>query len=360
MKIPTSMQAAILTAQHQSLVVDDVQLPKELQVGQVLVRVLFSGICGSQIGEINGVKGPDRFLPHLLGHEGTGDVIACGPGVSYVAEGDRVVLHWRPSKGIQAQPPEYYWNGKPLNAGFVTTFNEYAIVSENRLTTIPKDINPRTGTLLGCAVTTGLGVISNNAKLTMGQSLVVFGAGGVGLNIIQGGMLVSAYPIVGIDLTPNKLEMAHRFGATHTINAACEPDILSAIRKALGSEHADVVIDNTGDPEVIHRAMQLTHQKGKTILVGVPKKGDHVSFNPLPLFFGKELTGSHGGECNPGEDIPRYLKLYRAGRLELDALVTHSFNLDRINVAISKMQKGEIAGRCVIQMPDMKESLRIW
>ena len=350
MQLPIRAKAAVLTRQKCALTVTEVLLPKQLQAGQVLVRILFSGICGSQIGEINGVKGEDRHLPHLLGHEGTGEVLAIGPGVSHVRPDDRVVLHWRPGRGIQSAPPTYQWQGKPLNAGFVTTFNEYAVVSENRLTVIPKDIDPRTATLFGCAVTTGLGVINNNARLKIGQSLVVFGAGGVGLNVIQGGSLASAYPIVGIDLYPSKLELAQRFGATHTNDAGSEIDILTAVRKALGSKHADVVVDNTGDVEVIRLAMQITHPQGKTILVGVPRKATPVPLYPLPLFFGKVLTGSHGGESDPSQDIPRYLKLYRAGRLKLDELLTQHFTLDQINVAIERMQNGEITGRCLIHV----------
>ena len=184
--------AAILVEQKRDLVVDEIMLPSELYVGQVLVEIHVSGICGSQLGEINGVKGPDRFLPHLMGHEGYATVLETGIGVKNVEKGDKVVLHWRPGSGIQSDTPKYKWQGKTLNAGWVTTFNKHAIVSENRCTKVPKTTPPDLAALFGCAITTGLGVIENNINLRIGETIVVYGAGGIGLNIIQAAKLVSA------------------------------------------------------------------------------------------------------------------------------------------------------------------------
>jgi len=137
----TSTVAAILVAQRQPLVVDEVGLPPVLDVGQVLVEYRWSGICGSQLGEIDGVKGPDPWLPHLLGHEASGRVLATGPGVRHVAAGDTVVAHWRPGRGIEAAPARYAWRGAALNAGRVTTFSRHAVVSENRLTPVPAGVD---------------------------------------------------------------------------------------------------------------------------------------------------------------------------------------------------------------------------
>ncbi|MDM8542425.1 zinc-binding dehydrogenase [Desulfococcaceae bacterium HSG9] len=343
------MCAAILVNLQQPLVVDKVTLPSKLDVGQVLVKVCFSGICGSQLGEINGVKGKDQYLPHLLGHEGSGEVLKTGPGVNSVHTGDHVVMHWRKSSGIDAPPPVYQWKGKRLNAGCVTTFNEYAIVSENRLTTIPKDFDLKLAPLFGCAVTVGLGIITNNAQLKIGDSIVVFGAGGVGLNVIQGASMTSAFPIIAVDIYDSKLEMAKSFGATHLINSN-KIDPTDEICKILGVQGADVVIDNTGDVNVIASAYKLTQPQGRTVLVGVPKIGNNASLYTLPLHFGKILTGSHGGESLPSVDIPKYIRLYEAGKLKLDELITDRFTLDEVNLAIEKMNKGEIAGRCLIEI----------
>jgi len=249
-ELPTSTQAAILVAQQQPLVVDTIELPNQLEVGQVLVELKTSGICGSQLGEIDGVKGPDRFLPHLMGHEGFGVVLEIGPGVRSVKPGDCVVLHWRPGDGIQADPPKYRWRGQPLNAGWVTTFNRHAVVSENRCTKVPAATDPEAAALFGCAITTGFGVVENNARLRMGESVVVFGAGGIGLNIIQAAALISASPIIAVDLHDSRLELAQQLGATHTVNSA-KGDAAELIKQALGDQPLDVFIDNTGVPSVV-------------------------------------------------------------------------------------------------------------
>jgi S-(hydroxymethyl)glutathione dehydrogenase/alcohol dehydrogenase len=178
-------------------VIEEVEVPP-LKLGQVLVKVLASGICGSQIGEINGVKGPDRFLPHLLGHEGCGEVLEAGEGVRSVKPGDRVVLHWRKGTGLESVTPVYGSRIGRVNAGWVTTFNEHAIVSENRLTKVPAGFDVEAAALFGCAVTTAFGVVTNNAQVAIGQSVVVFGAGGIGLNIVQGAALAGAHPIVAV------------------------------------------------------------------------------------------------------------------------------------------------------------------
>ncbi len=211
------MKAAILVESQKPLVLANVDLPDELEFGHVLVDVHYSGICGAQINEIDAVKEPDKFLPHLLGHEGSGVVQGVGPGVSTVKEGDHVVLHWRPSKGIQSPTPKYKFDGKAVNAGWVTTFNEQAVISENRLTVIPDDFDMRIAPLFGCAVTTAFGVVNNDAKIKVGQSVVIFGIGGVGLNIAQAASMVSAYPVVGVDLLDHKLVMGKEFGLTHAV-----------------------------------------------------------------------------------------------------------------------------------------------
>ncbi len=343
------IKAAVLVNLKAPLEVAEIETPARLGYGQVLVKVEYSGICGAQINEIEGAKGPDKFLPHLLGHEGCASVLETGEGVKAVKQGDKVVMHWRPSNGIQSQTPTYRWNGKSVNAGWVTTFNNYAVVSENRLTPIPADFDPKLAPLFGCAVTTAIGVVNNNAHVKVGQSVVVFGVGGVGLCIAQAAQLVSAYPIVAIDVVEAKLEMAKRFGATHCINSKKTPDVEKAIRDIVGTQGADVIVETTGNARVIEAAYNLTQAKGKTILVGVPRKGDNISIYSLPLHFKKILSGSEGGDAEPHNDIPRYVRLVRAGKFNLDGLITHEFRLEQINEAIALVRAGE-AGRVVVRM----------
>jgi S-(hydroxymethyl)glutathione dehydrogenase / alcohol dehydrogenase len=346
MQVKTA-KAAILAQSREPLVVDEIALPETLGVGQVLVKVLYSTICGAQLNEIAAAKGPDKFLPHLLGHEASARVVEIGPGVTTVKPGDTVVLHWRPSQGIQCQPPAYQWHGKKLNAGWVTTFNEYAVVSENRMTVIPPDYNLRDAPLLGCAVTTAAGVINNDANVKIGESVVVFGVGGVGLNVVQFAELAGANPIVAIDLVDSKLAMAKSRGATHCVNADAVADLDAAIRKIVGAQGPDKVIETTGVKSVIELAYNLTHADGTCVLVGVPS--EKVSIYTLPIHFNKVLTGSHGGDAVPHVDIPRLIRLINAGRLSFDGLITHEFPLDDINAALDVV-RGGTAGRVLLRI----------
>jgi S-(hydroxymethyl)glutathione dehydrogenase/alcohol dehydrogenase len=346
------MKAAILTENNKPLVLARLKMAAELSYGQVHVRLHYSGICGAQINEIEGAKGPDKFLPHLLGHEGSGTVVRVGAGVKTVRPGDRVVLHWRPSSGIQCETPKYDWDGRTVNAGWVTTFNDEAIVSENRLTAVPKDFDLRLAPLFGCAVTTAVGVVNNDAELKIGQSIVVFGVGGVGLNIAQAAGMVSAFPVVGIDIRDSKVEMAKRWGVTHAFNSSNTPDLKERILEVVGPQGADVVVDTTGNARVIEMAYDLTHADGRTILVGVPRKGDNVNIHTLPLHFKKVLKGSHGGSSVPDVEIPRLIRLIRQKKMTLDGLFTHEFPLDRINEALDVFRSGE-AGRVLITMNNL-------
>ena len=349
----TKTTAAILVEQKKPLTVAEISLPEELSFGQVLVKILYSGICGAQLNEIAGAKGPDKFLPHLLGHEAVAEVLEIGPGVKTVAPGQRVCLHWRPGTGLQCEPPKYGWDArdgrKVVNAGWVTTFCRHAVISENRMTPVPLDFDPKLVPLLGCAVTTAMGVVNNDAQLRIGQSVVIFGVGGVGLNIVQLAALVAGNPVIGVDLSDEKAEMARSFGATHAFNSAKVSDIAEEIKKIVGPAGADVVIDTTGNARIIELCYELTHADGRTILVGVPSKGDKVSIYTLPLHFKKVLKGSEGGSCQPALDIPRIIDLVKLGRVSLDGLVTHEFALEDINDALDLVRTGQ-AGRVLIRM----------
>jgi S-(hydroxymethyl)glutathione dehydrogenase/alcohol dehydrogenase len=341
------MKAAVLVKQNAPLEIYEVEIPK-LDVGQVLVRVEYSGVCGKQIDEITGRQGEDRFLPHLLGHEGGGTVVEIGPGVGKVKAGDRVVMHWIKGTGIDSAPPRFSYRGQTLSAGWVTTFNENSIVSENRLTPVGGDAGFDVLALLGCAVTTGLGIVFNNIGLKPGQSIAIFGVGGVGLNVLQGAALVNAYPIVAIDKSAEKLEHAAKFGATHTINAenADAKAVLAELSKGRGF---DAVVDTTGVNSVRQTAYEVTSDRGLTVFCGVPFAGDRISIDSFPLHFGRRIIGSHGGNTVPEVDIPRYLELYRLGRLELDSLISARFPLSEINRAVELVKSGSVRGRCLVR-----------
>lgn len=348
--LPTTTRAAILVELGKPLVLGTLDLPAELLVGQVLVRVMFSGICGSQLGEIDGVKGADPYLPHLLGHEATAEVLAIGPGVSRVAPGMRVILHWRPASGIEALPPRYLWNSQIVNAGRVTTFNEFAVISENRMTALPDGAGMRESALYGCAITTGFGAVENSARVRMGDRVVVFGAGGIGLNIIQACRFSGAAQIVAIDRHEPRLSLASACGATETLATGDDDTVWRRLREIFGSESPDVFFDNTGNPEVIECGYSLVGSAGRVVLVGVPKSGNRASLFTLPLHFGKSIRGTHGGDGKPDEDIPRYARLIGTSGTTLHTLISDEGALDDVNDLIQKMRSGHSVGRCVIRM----------
>ena len=342
------MKAAILVKNKKPLILADIKIPKKLEIGQVLVKILYSGICGAQINEIDAVKGKDNFLPHLLGHEGSGIVEKIGPGVTTVKKGDHVVLHWRKSKGIQSAPPKYKWNKKIVNAGWVTTFQEYSVVSENRVTKISDDIPLDSAALLGCSVPTGAGMFMKESNLGNNSSVCIFGAGGIGLNAIQAARLRGAKIIIVVDINENKLQMAKNFGGTHFINAVLK-DPIDEIRKIVPNG-VDFSFESVGSVSVMEQAYEIANDEiGKVILAGVTPTSDKISIDPYPLHFGKILTGTSGGFSNPDVDFDTFLNLYKSKKWKLDELITHRLKLEDINLAVEILKKGS-AGRILIEM----------
>jgi S-(hydroxymethyl)glutathione dehydrogenase/alcohol dehydrogenase len=332
--------AAILVEQRRPLEITEVELPI-LRHGQVLVEIAATRICGSQIGEIQGAKGPDKYLPHLLGHEAGGVVREIGPEVHHVKPGDRVVAHWRPGRGIESGGSTYRRSdGSGVNAGNITTFQRYSIVSENRLTVVPSDLDFETCALLADTLTTGFGVVTRDAQVRIAESVVVIGCGGIGLGVILGAHLAGAHPIIAVDIHDHKLALARAHGATHTINSSHE-DFPSQVQAILGGP-ADVVIDGTGLPSVIEKAFALTGPKGRCVIFGVMAHDQKISINTLPLHFGKTLTGSQGGGSQPSDDIPRLIRMIRDGRLDVSRFVSHRLGLEDVNDAVSRMRSGEI------------------
>ena len=332
--------AAILVEQRKPLVIDEVEVPV-LKRGQVLVEIHATRVCGSQIGEIDGVKGPDKFLPHLLGHEAGAVVLEVGADVTHVAPGDRVVCHWRPGAGIDAGGSVYKWNGRDVNAGPITTFQKYTVISENRLTKVPPDTDFELCCLLADTLTTGFGIINNDAKVKAGESVVIFGVGGIGLGVVLGAKIAGASPIIGIDLHDHKLAKAAEYGLTHQINASRE-NAAERVKEILGGL-ADVTIDGTGSPKVIETAYDLAKLRGgRCVLFGVMPSDQRISIHTLPLHFGRVLTGSEGGQSRPNKDIPEILRVLAEKKIDWRGFVSHRGTFSSLESDIAKMRSGEI------------------
>ena len=338
--------ACILVEQGKPVVVDEVEMPS-LAFGQVLVRIKATGICGKQLDEHIGTRGHDPYLPHLMGHEAAGVVEGVGEGVTRVKIGDHVVASWMKGSGINAPTPTYLWNGKKINAGNITTFQRHSIISENRLSSIPHDIPFDDAALLGCAIPTGMGIVINQAKAGPGDTLAVFGAGGIGLSAINAASLVSAGMIIAIDMVEEKLQMAKRFGATHVINAQ-KTDPVEAIKQLTKGAGVDFSICTIGKAKPMEQAYDSAHQsKGSVILAAVP--GEKICLDPYPMNSGRKISGSHGGDTVIDRDIPKYVSLYQAGKIKTKDLISNRFKIEEINNIFESLKKGEISGRAIIE-----------
>ncbi|MHB8660320.1 MAG: zinc-binding dehydrogenase [Minisyncoccota bacterium] len=344
------MKAAVLEEIDGDIIVGEVGLT-DVSFGQVLVKILASGICGSQLQEIAGNKGNAKFVPHLMGHEGSGIVEKVGPGVTRVKKGDKVVMHWRKGDGIEADFPTYTYKDKPMKSGKVTTLSEYSIVSENRLTTVPHDTPDDLCALLGCGLSTALGTINEEANAKFGESVMIVGVGGLGVNLIKAAKLASAYPIITLDIHENKRAVAESMGATLFINSKNQ-NVQEEVQKSLGIKEVDIIIDTSGNKQAIEATIPLLSGTGRYIMVGQPKPGESVELkNAYHLFGGegKMIKATQGGKFSPSRDIPRYVRMHKAGVLNIEGIITHRMKLGEINDAVGFIRQGQ-AGRVLIEM----------
>lgn len=335
------MKAAVLFELNKPLRIMDLPAP-EPSSGQVLVKMAYSGICHTQLLEIAGKNTAGPMNPNLMGHEGSGVVVKVGEGVKKVKEGDHVILSWIKGSGANVLPEPYVCRGKKINAGYVTTFNEYALASENRVTPISKRMPLKEAALIGCSVATGVGAVINNAKVGKRNSVMVIGVGGVGINMVNAASMQMANPIIAVDINDDKLSFSKKFGATHTINAAGS-SIEKEIGKIIGNKGLDFAFDTVGKKEMMELAYNsVNKQTGKAVLCGVPNPlGLKIEIDPFPLYFGRQLAGTGGGESKPDEDFKRYCDMFLRGDLKLSDMVTHVFSLEDINKGIEILKKGE-------------------
>jgi S-(hydroxymethyl)glutathione dehydrogenase/alcohol dehydrogenase len=341
-------EAAVLLECNEPLRPLTLAIP-ELQAGQVLVDVAYSGVCHSQLLEARGKRGPDRFLPHTLGHEGSGVVRRVGPGVAKVKPGDKVVLSWIKGSGADVGSVVYGSGVGPINSGAISTFLRQAVTCESRVTPIPEAMPLREAALLGCAVPTGAGIVLNAARVESGASVVIFGVGGIGMSAVLGAVLAHAGVIIAVDIFDHKLEDARRLGATHLVNAR-ERDALAAILEITGGRGVDYAIEAAGRRETMEAAFQAVRDKGGLcVLAGNLPHGERIELNPFDLIRGKRIIGTWGGESQPDRDIPRYADLYLAGELPMDRLISHDYRLADINQALDDLEQGRV-GRALVDM----------
>ncbi len=345
------MKAAVLTGLNQPLrVMSGIECSTPGR-GQVLVKLAYSGVCHSQLMEMRGHRGPDVYLPHLLGHEGSGEVIGVGDGVSKVIPGDFVVLGWIKGTGLDGGGVQYHCNGLPqnINGGGVTTFNEYALVSENRIVPLPVGVPLDIAVLFGCAVPTGAGIITNDLRPAAGSNIAIFGLGGIGMSALMATMLFQCEQVIAIDVSADKLALARSFGATHTIDASTI-DPVSEIRSLTGSLGVDYAVEASGQVKVIEQAFaSIRRGSGECVFASHPQQGATISIDPYELICGKQIRGSWGGSSNPDRDIPVFARLYLEGKLPLEKLITKRYPLESINEALDDLDHHRV-GRPLIEI----------
>jgi Zn-dependent alcohol dehydrogenase len=358
------MKAAVCYEFGEPLVVEDIEIDSP-QSGEVEVQVAACAICHSDIHCIRGEWGGET--PVVAGHEAAGTVTRIGPGVHNVQPGDRVVVSNLRSCG---RCPACI-RGRPYNCdtGFVldresrlrnkegtslihgirtAAFAEYAVVDQSQVVAVPTDLPLDCACLLSCGVIAGLGAVVNTVQVKVGSSVVVVGAGGVGLNSVQGAVLSGAARIIVVDLLDRKLEAARQFGATHTVNAA-DVNAVAAVQAVTDGRGADYAFATVGNSNAISQASRMIRKGGVAVVVGMPSNQDvEFTLNAHDLVYDRAIVGSFMGSSQLSVDIPRFAELYRQGRLKLDELITARFSLEEINEAIESTERGEALRNVIV------------
>lgn len=357
------VRAAVLSAVGAPLEIAEIELP-EPGPGQVRVRLAAAGVCHSDLSLSNGTMRVP--VPAVLGHEGAGTVVAVGEGVTEVAPGAEVVLNWAPSCGrCHACSLGEVWlcadaltgagnvyarrasDGSDLHPGLnVAAFAEETVVPVSCLLPVPEGIPLTDAALLGCAVLTGYGAVHHSARVREGETVAVFGVGGVGLVALQAARIAGASKIVAVDVSPEKEALARAAGATDYVVAS--ETTAREIRALTGKQGVDVAVECVGRAVTIRTAWESTRRGGRTTVVGIGGKDQQVTFNALEIFhWGRTLAGCVYGNSHPARDLPVLADHVRAGRLDLAGLVTDRIGLDGIPAAFDNMIAGK-GGRALV------------
>jgi S-(hydroxymethyl)glutathione dehydrogenase/alcohol dehydrogenase len=360
----SGVRAAVLREVGGPLRIEEITLP-EPGPGQVRVALAATGVCHSDLSLARGTIA--HALPVVLGHEGAGRVVAVGEGVTGLAPGDPVVLNWAPpcracwwcthgepwlcARAGEAwqRPYARLGDGGDVFPGLGTAaFATETVVGKPACIPLPDDVPLAEAALLGCAVLTGVGAVRNAARVRPGESVVVIGLGGVGLAAVQGARLAGADPIIAVDPVLAKADLAHRLGATHVLTPG--PDLGRRVRALVEGRGADHAIECVGRPESIRAAWSATRRGGRATVVGLGSTTDEVTFNALEIgYFARTLAGCYYGNADPATEVPRLLEDYRAGRLDLAALVTEQVPLAEVGAALDRLGTG---ARAVVLFPD--------
>ena len=349
-------RSAIMTAPGEPLTIDEIDVP-DPGPNQVIVKQTASGICASQIHELTLI--PEEGCPCVLGHEGVGVVTHVGKDVTHLKEGDWAITTWVPRGGFPGR--EFIEGLAPIGTTFrdkaidgpIGTFTEHCLASDQLAVKVAPELATPESSIVGCAVLTGGGAVLHTAKVRTEESVVVVGAGGIGLCALKMASLLQAYPVIAVDLDDEKLEFAKQWGATHTVNAS-KVDAIAAVWDITG-KGADYAFDAVGTVPTHEQILDMVrgggpgadNLGGMAVMIGWPQKefklnGEHFVFHQ------RQYRGSHGSSI-PDEDFPMYLRLSSEGKFPMDKLVTRSYGLEQMNDALDDLREGRIFGRSIVR-----------
>ena len=330
-----NLKAAVLTRTKKPLkIFENIEISK-LKKGQVLVRIYHSAICRSQIMEIHGKRGKDKYIPHLLGHEGSGIVERVGRGVTKISPGDKVFLSWIKGKGLESGGTTFKHKGKTINAGPITTFSNYSVVSENRCFLIPKKFSIKKSVIFGCAIPTGAGIVLNEIKPKKKDKICVIGIGGVGLSILMACKMLKLNNVLVIDIDKKKINIAKKLGFKKNIVLKDIKNVKSKILSFTKGKYFDYTIESSGKAESIEFAFSITRNfGGKCFFASHPDFDANIKLNPFDLISGKNIYGSWGGSSDPQKIANLMAPFFLKNKKFLNLFFSREYVLDNINRAI--------------------------
>jgi S-(hydroxymethyl)glutathione dehydrogenase/alcohol dehydrogenase len=334
------IKAAILERLDSPLVIREIE-SMPLERGQILVRIFYSGVCRSQLMEQRGKRGDDRWLPHLLGHEGSGVVLDIGPDVTKFKSGDEVILGWIVAEGIAGKGAQYRYGDQIINSGAVTTFSNYSVVSENRLTKKPVGLPFDEAVLYGCALPTGAGLVLNEVKPRLDESVVVLGLGGIGLSALFSLKAMGVKNIIALDSSDEKILFAKKIGCDQSFNT--QSGDIEGLVAGLTGGGADICIESAGQVLTIELGFKLIKKNGgKLFFASHPPQGEFIKINPHDLISGKLIFGTWGGATKPDRDIPKICSLINGGSTSIRNLISKKYKLEDINLALNDLDAGKV------------------
>ncbi|OGT25644.1 MAG: acetoin dehydrogenase [Gammaproteobacteria bacterium RIFCSPLOWO2_02_FULL_42_14] len=336
------MTAAILMEHNKPLMILNNIVTPKLKKGQALVKMNYAGLCHSQLMEISGLRGEDKYLPHLLGHEGVGVVVDVGEQVAKIKIGDEVILGWIKGFGLEGGATQYQTtDGLRVNAGSVTTFSDYTVVSENRVVKKPRHTPSELSVLYGCAIPTGLGMVLNTVPENFSGTVAFLGLGGIGLSALLSAKLRNFKKIIAIDVNSEKLALAKMLGATHCVNSKIE-NVIECVRM-LTDGGVDYCFESAGLAKTIELGFNVVRRNGgKCIFASHPAHHEKISLDPFELICGKKIEGTWGGESVPDSDVKKFDKFYQKKLLPLEKLISKKYSLENINHAVDDLKNKEI------------------